>query len=120
MTSPFDGLNVVLLEELRELDPDGSLGLLTEIVATYAADSVTYLRAMQKGMADQDAQVVARAAHTFKGASQTVGALGIAERLGAIELSALDGRLDLVAGHFDGLAELREATVAVLERWIGE
>ncbi|MEA2900441.1 MAG: two-component system, sensor histidine kinase and response regulator [Actinomycetota bacterium] len=81
-----------LLEELREIDPDG--GLLTRIVVSFLDGTPGHLVALRALVADGDAAAVRQAAHRLRGSSGNVGALHVTALLAELEEDSVKGRLD--------------------------
>jgi HPt (histidine-containing phosphotransfer) domain-containing protein len=72
----------------------GDREFLTELIGTYLDDVPRQLAALREAASAGSADGVARAAHALKGASASLGAVGIAERSRVLELAARAGRLD--------------------------
>jgi HPt (histidine-containing phosphotransfer) domain-containing protein len=73
------------LNELRELDPDGSSGLLANIIGAYLKDAPEQLRHISDALAAQDIAALVRHAHSLRSASQSLGASRVAQIAGEIE-----------------------------------
>lgn len=116
--SPNVQLNEDVLAELKALDPAGELGLLEDIVSTYEEDSAAFLATLSRGVDTGDNDALRRAAHTFKGASHSVGAEQLARCCEDIEVAAHEGRVDQMAAKVQPLPALRDATVAALRIWM--
>jgi histidine phosphotransfer protein HptB len=72
---------------LKELNPDDGGAFLKEIVGIYLEDTPKRLLDLKSSMAEGNAVLFTRTAHTIKGSSANVGAVvlaGVAERLEAL------------------------------------
>jgi HPt (histidine-containing phosphotransfer) domain-containing protein len=87
-----------------------------EIVDTYLADAPEQLGGMRTALAAGDLVTLGRLAHTLKGNSRNVGAVGLAEIARGIEEDARNGSVEGVEPSLDQAdAAFAEVTVA-LER----
>ena len=105
-------LDVDLLEELREIDPDGEL--LTRIVVNFLDGTPGYLAALRTLVADGDAAAVRQAAHRLRGSSGTVGALHVTARLAELEEESAEGRLDRAVDLLGDIERAFDQTAAAL------
>jgi HPt (histidine-containing phosphotransfer) domain-containing protein len=122
-TPPVDETNRAVLDpgsldQLRQLDPTGGSGFVARVLGTYVRSLERHeAEARQARLAGQwDA--LARAAHTLKSASASIGALVFSEicadiesRIRRQELDQLDDRLERFFGE---AARVREAVQAQL------
>jgi HPt (histidine-containing phosphotransfer) domain-containing protein len=72
----------------------GDREFLGELIGTYLDDVPRQLAALREAASAGSADGVARAAHALKGASASLGAVGLAERSRVLELAARAGRID--------------------------
>ena len=93
------------LDELRALDPDGSSGLLAQIVQSYLDDTASIFSKLKTSMAAGDTTTMTREAHLLKSTSRSVGALQLGEMAFSMEKI---GR----SGSIDGCAELLNTMLA--------
>ncbi|HKQ62843.1 MAG TPA: Hpt domain-containing protein [Candidatus Polarisedimenticolaceae bacterium] len=101
-------MNVLDLQRLTVLDPDGGLGLVDKVVASFLRDAVSAIEAIRAAHERGDRAQIARLAHTLRGASLNVGA----ERL-----ARCCGELEHGGGSIDSLdPELREIRQALERR----
>jgi two-component system, sensor histidine kinase and response regulator len=98
-----EGLNQNALDELRALDPDGSGGILNQIIQSYLDDAPTQIAQIRASFAAGDIEGMMRAAHSMKSTSQTLGAVRVGEL--AREIEAI-GRAQTIEGCQAILAEL--------------
>lgn len=96
------------LARLRELDPDGRMGVLNRVLQAYdtsLARMTEQLRAEQEG---GNAEVVAGIAHTLKSSSASVGALALAQACGEVEARLRAGPAADLRHDIDLLLRLAE------------
>ena len=100
-----EGLNQSALDELRALDPDGSGGILNELIQSYLADAPEQIGQLRAAIADKNIEAMSRAAHSMKSSSQTFGAMRVGEL--AREIESI-GRANTIIGCDVLLAELEQ------------
>jgi HPt (histidine-containing phosphotransfer) domain-containing protein len=96
---PLDPLAV---GRLRELDPDGRLGVLERVLNTFDTTLSRMLVQLAAERDGGDASVVSAIAHTLKSSSGAIGALALARACEVVERRIRDG----VAGHLDADVQL--------------
>jgi two-component system sensor histidine kinase/response regulator len=109
-------LDRTVLEQYRELDPDGSLSLATEIGQIFLESSDAMFERMVSAQALSDAESMKQAAHSLKSSCANIGGMTLAQHLNEIESLAKAGRMketaplmQQVSLEFDQLKlELRE------------
>jgi histidine phosphotransfer protein HptB len=84
-------LDAEALARLRQLDPDGSRGFLTQVLRTYEASLVRHLAALDEAGRQADLERVGAVAHTLKSSSASLGALVFAQGCHAVEKLARAG-----------------------------
>jgi HPt (histidine-containing phosphotransfer) domain-containing protein len=77
-----------LIDELRDLSPDGSL--LVQIVDTFLATAPDHVADLRAAVADGDAAVVRQSAHRLRGESSALGAVEVARLCATLEESAAE------------------------------
>jgi HPt (histidine-containing phosphotransfer) domain-containing protein len=82
-------LDQELLDELRDLSPDGSL--LVQIVDTFLATAPDHLAQLRAAVASRDAALTRQSAHRLRGESSALGAVDVARLCATLEESAADG-----------------------------
>lgn len=73
------GLDQTALDELRALDPDGSSGILPQIINSYLSDAPALIQGMRAALAAKDMTTLARNAHSLKSTSLSLGATRVSE-----------------------------------------
>ncbi len=109
---PDSGLDAQALARLRELDPDGRLGVVNRVLAAFETSvqrMVTQLEAQREA---GDVKVVANVAHTLKSSSASVGALSLSRACADVEAKLRKG--DTSAMHLDISRLISEGQAALL------
>lgn len=86
-----DVLDAAALARLRQLDPDGQRGFLTQVLRTFEASLVRHLQALDEAGAQGDLKRAGDIAHTLKSSSASVGALAFSQGCAAVEKLARAG-----------------------------
>jgi HPt (histidine-containing phosphotransfer) domain-containing protein len=97
----------------------GDVGFVRDLVAEYLADGTLRVADMKAALAAGEAEDLRRAAHTLKGSSASLGALGLADACRAIEIAAREGRLDGLEADIASVAEQFDVVVAALRERTG-
>ena len=109
---PVSPLDQDQINDLRSLD-DGDGAVFAAIIEQFLAQADQGRQDLARLVEEGDAQALARAAHTLKGASANVGAVAVSAVCAELEakgkLAALDGAAGLVEQFADELAHAREA-----------
>ena len=79
------GLDQKALDELRALDPDGTAGLLNQILQCYLDDTPTQIAQLRAAATAQNIESMTRAAHSMKSSSFSVGAARVGQLAFEIE-----------------------------------
>ncbi len=87
-------LNQAALDELRSIDPDGSAGILAQIINVYLDDAPKLIANIQTALAAKDVATMTRHAHSLKSASLSVGASRVGELARHIESSGRSNSMD--------------------------
>jgi len=102
------------LDLIRELDPDGSAGLLSRMVDAYADQAPRQVSGILEAAAESDFETVAGLAHTLKSASINLGAAEIHARAKRLEAAAREKSAERIAPELEGLEqELHKALGAL-------
>jgi HPt (histidine-containing phosphotransfer) domain-containing protein len=93
-----------VLNALAEGQEDGEPDLIVELIDLYLQDAPRWIAAIKSAVANGDASLLKRAAHTLKGSSGSVGLLKMAELCQKLE------HLDChqAASGFEALVQLLE------------
>jgi CheY-like chemotaxis protein len=103
------------IEAVRQLDPDGQDRLLSRLIALYRDDSSQLLADIDNGLKVNDAEAVARAAHTLKSSSANLGATNVAAIARQIEHAARTGDIKDLAASVTKLRAQRTVALSELE-----
>lgn len=102
------------IERLRQLDPDGTQGVLGRVLAAYRQSLSRHLDDMASAASGGDLQRLLRIAHTLKSSSAAVGALTFARHCAELEEQCRDRLGGAPMAHVDALIhEGRAVLVAV-------
>jgi CheY-like chemotaxis protein/HPt (histidine-containing phosphotransfer) domain-containing protein len=84
-----------MLDQLRELQSKDDPDLLANVLKLYLGDSPKAVAKVAQGVADGDAAVVERAAHTLKSASANIGATALSQLCAQLQAAGRSGNLDV-------------------------
>ena len=87
-------INRAALEQLRELDPNGAMGLTQKILRVYLDSSQGEMAQLEQALAAGHADSLRRAAHTLKSSSANVGAEALSALFKQLEGFGREARLD--------------------------
>lgn len=103
------------LNSLRELDPDGSTGVYSNIIQTYLADAAALMEQIKAAVAANDAASLARHAHTLKSTSMSLGATRVSAIAREMEGAAKSGATATCPLFLTALTAEHSAAVKALE-----
>jgi two-component system, sensor histidine kinase and response regulator len=116
----FAALDEKALDNIREIDSDGSAGVLAEVIGMYLGEAGLHLQRLRDALQRQDPQALDRTAHAFKSASQNVGAMHLGELCRRLERQGRAGQLagasELVRAIEQQLALVRPLLLAEIEQ----
>jgi CheY-like chemotaxis protein/HPt (histidine-containing phosphotransfer) domain-containing protein len=94
---PASVLDQRVLQSLRDLDPDGSKGLLSRTIAKFSSYGDELIAALTASVRNHDLPEVARFVHSLKSSSANLGAVDLASQCQMIEalIREQQGTLDL-------------------------
>ncbi len=78
-------LDHTVIESLRELDPEGECGLLSELVDLFLSDTPPRMKDLESALASGDAKTVEEVAHSLKSSCGNLGAARLATLFKEIE-----------------------------------
>lgn len=84
-------LDEAALARLRQLDPDGARGFLTQVMRTFDASLVRHLATLQDARLQGDLKRAGDVAHTLKSSSASIGALEFSQGCALVERLAKAG-----------------------------
>jgi hypothetical protein len=101
-------LDETALGKLRELDPDGRIGVLAKVLRTYEQSLPKMISQFEQARRNHDEAGLMHVAHTLRSSSAAVGALDLAQACQAVERhlrdrhgGALEPKLDVMAAEFE-------------------
>lgn len=98
-------LNPAVIASLRRLNEEGQPDVVAEVLALFRRETPSRLDAIRSAAAKGDAALLARAAHTLKGAAATIGAEAMEAACLAVEqLAKRDPKAD-AGGVIDAVHE---------------
>ena len=89
---------------LATLANDLGADTVVEIIELYVVDSQRHVLDIRKGLTNNDANIVRRAAHTLKSTAATIGAMALNETCIQLEQLARENKLDQANSLYDQLA----------------
>ena len=92
-----------VIEQFRELDPNGSMALAARILGIYADCSGSVFADIEQSMGNGDSALLRRAAHSLKSSSANVGARQLSALFKEFELLGKENRVDEARAQFDAL-----------------
>lgn len=87
-------INLQVLEALRELDPDGGMGLAREIMRTFLASAQQRVATVEQAIASGDGEILGQAAHSLKSSTANVGAETLSGLYKQLEKLGRERRID--------------------------
>lgn len=107
-------LDAAALRRLRELDPDGSHGVVVRVLGAFETSLARMLGQLEAQRVDGDPAAVCGIAHTLKSSSASVGALALSAACAEVEARLRAGPPATLGRDVDHLlAEGRTALAAV-------
>lgn len=101
--TPAAVLDTACLDQLRALDPSGGSAFLVRVLTTYLRSLDRQAELAAAAREDGDMENVARAAHTLKSASASVGALVLSRCCQEVEQRIRRQELQGIEAHIDRL-----------------
>ena len=87
-------INLKLLEALREIDPDGGMGLAHQIVQTFLDSAQQRVDHVEQAIASGDSEMLGQAAHALKSSTANVGAETLSGLYKQLEKLGREQRID--------------------------
>lgn len=108
-------VNAGTVHEIRELDPDGSMGVWTSLLDTFRGDTPSRIGMLTEAVLAGELEAGMEAAHSLKSGALSLGADYLASLCGRIELYARRGEADRAAGLLPRLMPAYEEAVRMLQ-----
>jgi len=87
-------INTAFLDQMRELDPHGSMGLVHKVLQAYLDSAPGLQTQLDEALAADDADALRRSAHTLKSSSANVGAEVLSSLFKQLEACGREARLE--------------------------
>jgi HPt (histidine-containing phosphotransfer) domain-containing protein len=107
-------LERAVVDQLKQLQANGRPRLLADLTDRFEADARQQLEVLRGAVAQADAHALERTAHRLKGASRTLGALGVAELCQQLELLGRAGSTQPAPALIDALEPALAQALAAL------
>lgn len=108
-------VNIGTVHEIRELDPDGSMGVWASLLDTFRGDTPSRIGMLTEAVLAGDLEAGMEAAHSLKSGALSLGADYLASLCGRIELYARRGEADRAAVLLPRLMPAYEEAVRMLQ-----
>jgi HPt (histidine-containing phosphotransfer) domain-containing protein len=79
LATPLPALDTTILAALQELSESTGPDFLSQLIADFVQDTTASLEALQAAVHAGNAETLAQVAHSLKGSSASIGALGMAD-----------------------------------------
>jgi HPt (histidine-containing phosphotransfer) domain-containing protein len=110
-------IDPTVINELIDLGPETGVQLVKDLVELFSSEAPLRLGAMREGLAAQDANAIAQAAHAMRGGAGNLGAVAVGQLCTRIEHAARNGDLATLAPLLDRLdSELDYVHQSLTER----
>jgi PAS domain S-box-containing protein len=115
-----DHLDPSVLASLRELDDDGTGGLVERLVRTYVDSSTQLVADLETALSGGPQEMLLRAAHTLKSSSANVGATRLSALARELEHAARAGETMRAPELVDAIVQEHACVLEVLSRTLPE
>jgi HPt (histidine-containing phosphotransfer) domain-containing protein len=109
-------VDLAVLQEISDLMEDD----FTDLVHRFLKDAEDLLTQMDQGVAQSDAAVIHRAAHTLKSSAAALGAVGLSDHARHLESLGRAGVLTDADAHLAAAHEQMRLVKGVLDRYLAE
>jgi two-component system, sensor histidine kinase and response regulator len=113
-------INLDVLEALRELDPDGGMGLAREIMRTFLASAQERVAHIEQAIVSGDSDSLGQAAHALKSSSANVGAETLSGLYRQLELMGRERRIDEARRLIDEVRKEHQRAVSDMQTLLTE
>ena len=100
-TTQSSAINPKHIEQLRELDPSGGMGLARRLFQLYMDNSYSMLGQIEQAILKADAEALRKTAHALKSSSANVGADKLSSLFKQLEIMGKESRLDEASTLFE-------------------
>lgn len=113
-------LDVAVLEEIKNIDPENPTLILTEVIELYEDSSAYQLDEIKDAILQNDALELALTAHALKSSTMALGGVLLAEVCEEIEKIAKEGTTEEAIGPCATLDERFDETLLALKAYLQE
>ena len=107
--------SVIDLPTFNALKEVGGADFITELIDTFFEEAPRLLNDLRQALADNNAELFRRSAHSLKTNGNTFGALAFAEQAKELEYLGRDNQLDAVGDKVEVLSAAYEGVEAALK-----
>ncbi len=118
--APTPAINLNVLETLRELDPDGGMGLAREIMQTFLKSAQQRVDHIELAIATGDSKMLGQAAHALKSSTANVGAETLSGLYKELEKLGREQRIDEARDLLDEVRREHQRAVSDMQAMLME
>lgn len=112
----MSGLNLALLQELREFMEEDVLILVDE----FELDTQGRLDCLEKAIENKDAETLRTMAHTMKGGAAALGAENLSQHFRGLELRGRDASFEEIEQDFSNTKRCFAEAVRQIRAWLAQ
>jgi two-component system, sensor histidine kinase and response regulator len=113
-------INLKVLDALREIDPDGGMGLAREIMRTFLASAQERVVNIEHAIASGDSEILGQAAHALKSSTANVGAETLSGLYKQLEKLGRERRIDEARELFGEVRKEHQRAVSDMQTLLTE
>jgi len=113
-------INLKVLEALREIDPDGGMGLARKIMRTFLASAHERVVHIEQAIACGDSETLGQAAHALKSSTANVGAETLSRLYKELERLGREHRLEEARALLDEVRKEHQRAVSNMQTLLME
>jgi signal transduction histidine kinase/DNA-binding response OmpR family regulator/HPt (histidine-containing phosphotransfer) domain-containing protein len=113
-------INGKVLEALRELDPDGGMGLAHSIMRAFLESARQHVAHIEQAMASGDSAILGKAAHALKSSAANVGAETLSDLYRQLEKLGRERRIDEARAMLVEVRQEHQRAVSGIHEWLME
>jgi signal transduction histidine kinase/CheY-like chemotaxis protein/HPt (histidine-containing phosphotransfer) domain-containing protein len=119
-TEGIPAINLKVLGALREIDPDGGMGLAREIMRTFLASAQERVSNVEQAIASGDGEILGQAAHALKSSTANVGAETLSGLYRQLEKLGRERRIDEARALLDAVRKEHQRAVSDMQTLLTE
>ncbi len=113
-------INLRVLEALREIDPDGGMGLARKILRTFLESTHERVMRIEQAIACGDSEILGQAAHALKSSTANVGAETLSRLYKELETLGREHRIDEARALLDEVRREHQRAVSDMQTLLME